>query len=152
MCVSWTDAKAYVKWLSGRTQKPYRLLTEAEWEYAARAGIEAPYPPAEKSTCKEGNFQGCVGKTIPADRYPPNSWGVYGMLGNAWEWVEDTWHGNYYGAPADGSAWNDGDKGQGVWRGGSWGSEAKNVLLTTRRPQNGDHPSHKAGFRVAKTL
>lgn len=152
VCVSWKDAKAYVDWLSRETQEPYRLLTEAEWEYVARAGVETPYPSGANTSCGDGNFQNCVGKTTPVDRYPPNRWRIYGMLGNAWEWVEDDWHQHFEGAPADGSAWNGDAQDLGVWRGGSWGSEAKDVLLTTRRPQHRDHPSYKAGFRVAKTL
>jgi formylglycine-generating enzyme required for sulfatase activity len=104
--VSWNDAKDYVAWLSQQTNQPYRLLSEAEWEYACRAGTTTRYswgndPP----TPEQANFMGDIGKTTEVGSYPPNPWGLYDMHGNVWEWVEDCWNDSYKGAPSDGSAW-----------------------------------------------
>ena len=119
--VSWDDAQAYVAWLSKETGQPYRLLSEAEWEYAARAGTTTRYswgddPP----TPEQANFGRNVGKTTEVGTYPPNPWGLHDMHGNVWEWVEDCWNESYQGAPSDGSAWTSGDCSRRVLRGGSW--------------------------------
>ena len=100
--VNWEDAKAYAAWLSKKTGKPYRLLTEAEWEYAARAGTTTAYFWGDRfDTSRANNGR----KTVEVGRYRPNAWGVHDMHGNVWEWTEDCWNDSYKGAPVDGSAW-----------------------------------------------
>ncbi len=100
--VSWDDAKAYVEWLSQQTGKSYRLLSEAEWEYACRAGTTTRYSVGDTITDKDANFASNVGKTTEVGSYEPNAWGLYDMHGNVWEWVEDVWHETYEGAPDNG--------------------------------------------------
>ena len=123
--VSWYDAVAYAKWLSQQTGKPYRLPTEAEWEYAARSGGQAKVwaGTSDQAQLKEYAVYG-TDRTEPVGGKKPNGLGLYDMSGNVFEWVEDCWHENYQGASADGSAWlrvNDSDCGRRVIRGGSWG-------------------------------
>lgn len=108
--VSWNDAKAYVAWLSKMTGREYRLLTEAEWEYAARAGTTTAYYWGDEIGKNNTNCNGCGSqwggrKTAPVGSFAPNAFGLYDMFGNVWEWVEDCFHNNYEGAPTDGSAW-----------------------------------------------
>jgi formylglycine-generating enzyme required for sulfatase activity len=106
---SWHDAKQYVAWLSELTRKEYRLLTEAEWEYAARARTATRYYWADDPRGGNANCDGCGSswdrqQTAPVGSFKPNAFGLYDMLGNVWEWVEDSWHENYSGAPIDASA------------------------------------------------
>ena len=121
------DANSYVGWLSRETGKPYRLLSEAEWEYVARAGTTTPYHFGDTISANQANYKGVFGRTTPTGFFPANDFGLHDMHGNVWEWVEDCWHGNYQGAPTDGSAWtaagNDSVGGScdfRVLRGGSW--------------------------------
>jgi formylglycine-generating enzyme required for sulfatase activity len=107
--VSWDDAQAYMAWLAEATGKPYRLPSEAEWEYATRAGTTTRYAFGDEITEKEANFGGTVGKTTEVGSYPANAWGLHDIHGNVVEWVEDIWHNSYQGAPADGSAWTNGE-------------------------------------------
>ena len=135
--VSWDDANEYAAWLSAQTSKRYRLPTEAEWEYAARAGSTTKYHfgDEESQLCRYGNHadtntdydwrnQSCsdgVGKrTAAVGRYQPNAFGLYDVHGNVYEWVQDCWNDSYAGAPGDGSAWTSGECGLRVIRGGSW--------------------------------
>ena len=124
--VTWDDAKRYVAWLSRMTGKPYRLLTEAEWEYAARAGTQTAYSWGDEIGKGNANCDGCGSQwdnkqTAPVGSFAANAFGLYDMHGNVWEWVEDCFHDNYEGAPDDGSAWTaDGDCNSRVLRGGSW--------------------------------
>ena len=99
--VSWDDAKAYVNWLSARSGQQYRLLTEAEWEYVARAGTTTAYHFGETISPSQANYK----RTVEVGSYPANAFGLHDVHGNVWEWVEDCWHNNYNGAPSDGSAW-----------------------------------------------
>jgi formylglycine-generating enzyme required for sulfatase activity len=110
--VSWNDAKAYVAWLSKMTGKEYRLLTEAEWEYAARANTTTAYSWGNEIGKYNTNCNGCGSgwdgsKTAPVGSFSPNAFGIYDMFGNVWDWVEDCFHNNYQGAPTDGSAWGE---------------------------------------------
>jgi len=121
--VSWDDAKAYVKWLSEQTGKDYHLPTEAQWEYACRAGSVGKYSFGDDVN-QLGNY-GWYGsnsgsKTHPVGEKQANKFGLYDMHGNVWEWLEDKWHGSYNGAPSDGSAWMSGDSNAHRLRGGSW--------------------------------
>jgi formylglycine-generating enzyme required for sulfatase activity len=129
--VNWRDAQSYVGWLRRKTGKPYRLLSEAEWEYAARAGSSAPFWWGPSISTDQANYNGAFaydggkrGKsrfvTVPVKSFQPNPWGLYQVHGNVWEWVQDCVHDSYEGAPADGSAWIGGNCLAHVVRGGSW--------------------------------
>jgi sulfatase modifying factor 1 len=168
VCVSWDDAAAYVKWLSGHTGEAYRLLSEAEWEYAARGGTttmrywghdwnnEAGCAYANVMTkehwatgfdCKDG-----YKNTSPVGTYKANAFGLDDTLGNVWEWVEDCFKDNYTGAHSDGSAWTSGDCSRRVLRGGSWDFNPR-LLRSSFRLRNGtDDRGSVNGFRVARTL
>ncbi len=150
--VSWTDAKQFVGWLAGVTHKPYRLPTEAEWEYAARGGTQTKYWWGNELLPGMANCKGCTDvaeQPTKVGSFRPNPFGLYDMGGAVDQWVEDCWHKNYGGAPTDGSAWVEGDCGSHVIRSGSWKNDARYV-----RPANRDsydtnvrYPTH--GFRVA---
>ena len=158
--VSWDDAKEYVAWLSRITGKEYRLLTEAEWEYAARAGTTTAYSWGDKIGVGNANCNGCGShwdhnQTAPVGSFKPNAFGLYDMYGNVEEWVEDAWHESYKGAPVDGTAWLQGS--ERVFRNGSWASTPQFLRAAFR----GDRHSAAAqgavrgdtiGFRVARTL
>jgi formylglycine-generating enzyme required for sulfatase activity len=151
--VSWDDAKAYVNWLKRETGHPYGLLSEAEWEYACRAGTTTPYSWGDEITPENANYGRNVGKTTEVNTYPANPWGLHDMHGNVWEWVEDCWNDSYQGAPSDGSAWTSGDCSRRVLRGGSWFDEP--VLLRSAirfRNLTGLRVNGSGGFRVARTL
>ena len=127
--VSWWDAQAYCEWLAKETGQSYRLPSEAEWEYACRAGTTTRYSFGDAISDKNANYGSKVGKTTEVSSYPANPWGLYEMHGNVWEWVEDVWHGRYKGAPADGAAWTDGEgkeaSGVRINRGGSWNNDPR---------------------------
>jgi formylglycine-generating enzyme required for sulfatase activity len=152
--VSWNDAKEYVTWLSSKTKKAYRLLTEAEWEYAARAGTTTKYAFGDTITHEQAQFdQESQGKTVEVGRFPANAWGLHDMHGNVWEWCEDNWHGDYSGnPPADGSVWGGGDVSLRVLRGGSWISIPQLLRSADRDADPPDSPGDGVGFRVARTL
>src|SRR3954447_15477093 len=132
--VSWDDATAYCAWLSGETGEPYRLPSEAEWEYACRAGTTTRYWWGDAIGRERANYgESGKGRTTEVGTYPANPWGLYEMHGNVWEWVGDHWHGNYQGAPTDGSAWlNSGGGGVRVLRGGSWDGGARYCRAASR--------------------
>ncbi len=140
VCVNWNDAKAYVGWLSSKTKKNYRLLSEAEWEYVARAKTDTPFWWGQSISTSQANYNGANykgseenghvtskgseetfrQKTVPVFSFKANEFGLYNVHGNVWEWVEDCWHDNYYNAPTDGTAWTKaGDCSKPVLRGGS---------------------------------
>ena len=152
--VSWKDAKAYVDWLSDVTGEAYRLPSEAEWEYACRAGTTTRHSWGdEKPTPEQANFGENVGKTTEVGAYPANPWGLYDMHGNVWEWVEDCWHDSYEGAPSDGSAWTSGgDKSRQVQRGGSWNYGPRGLRSAFRVKNLASDRLNDWGFRVARTL
>ncbi|MDR4515913.1 MAG: SUMF1/EgtB/PvdO family nonheme iron enzyme [Nitrosomonas sp.] len=146
--VSWRDAQDYCAWLSEQTGRDYRLPSEAEWEYACRAGKKTPYHTGANINRDQANFDENIGKTIPVGSYPPNDFGLYDMHGNVWEWCEDIWHENYKGAPSDGSSWEKGDGDIRVVRGGSWFYLPGLVRASVRNFAPPDSRLDYLGFRV----
>jgi formylglycine-generating enzyme len=173
VCVSWDDAQAYVAWLSAKTGHVYRLPTEAEWEYAARAGTttarygsddpleicrysnvgdldygeQHPGDSGVNRACRDG-----YAFTSPVGSFPPNPFGLYDMLGDVMDWNEDCWNLNYSGAPTDGTAWQSGDCGRRLMRGGSWDADLGVVRSANRRGIPTFYRTTTFGFRVARTL
>ena len=156
VAVSWHDAVEFCRWLSRESGDRFRLPTEAEWEYAARAGTKAEQPSdlGEAAWYKVNSD----GTTHPAGRKKPNPWGLYDMLGNAWEWVEDVWSKNHDGAPNDGTPRLDGGSGFASLapgearplRGGGWCLESAEARYSAR-PGFGLHQRcNNSGFRVAR--
>ena len=157
MNVSWEDAVAYVRWLSGQTGERYRLPSEAEWEYAARAGSVTAYSWGNEIGRNRANCHGCGSQwddrqTAPVGSFGPNGWGLHDMHGNVLEWVQDCWNGSYGGAPSDGSAWERGDCSQRVLRGGSRGIDPGYLRSANRARFTTTVRSHFIGFRVARTI
>ncbi len=168
--VNWDDAKAYVRWLSRKTGKEYRLPSESEWEYMARAGGTSKYPfgDSESSLCEYGNgadrgarfswknescSDGYGRGTAPVGSFKPNNFGVYDTVGNTFEFVEDCWHGGYAGAPEDGSAWTGGgDCSMRVLRGGSAINEPRNLRSANRYRNSTGIRNYSSGFRIARNL
>jgi formylglycine-generating enzyme required for sulfatase activity len=177
VCVSWEDAHAYVEWLNTHVHnKSYRLLTEAEWEYAARAGTNTNFFWGDdaNTVCRHANSLDVTGRskisgvtanketvscedgyafTSPGGAFPANAFGLYDMAGDAWQWTEDCWHEDFTGAATDGSSWMTGDCNLHVLKGASWGNDSARLLrpaYRTRYPK--DFSDNYAGFRVAKTL
>jgi formylglycine-generating enzyme required for sulfatase activity len=155
--VSWDDAKQYASWLSRMTGKPYRLLTEAEWEYAARAGNSGRYDEVSDDEAQLDRyawyFHNSDNKAHPVRKKAANSFGLHDMHGNVWEWVEDPWHDSYEGAPTDGSPWlKEGDDNRHVVRGGSWINYPQFVRAASRVGFTSDVRGSIFGFRLARTL
>jgi formylglycine-generating enzyme required for sulfatase activity len=155
--VGWDDAQRYVAWLSRMAGKVYRLLTEAEWEYAARAGKPTAYSWGDEIGKDNANCNGCGSewdnrKTAPVGSFVPNAFGLYDMHGNVWEWVEDCYHDNYNGAPLDGTAWIAGDCKYRVVRGGSWMVPPQVLRTANRRRYTPGDRDPDLGFRVGRTL
>ena len=168
-CVSYDDAKAYVGWLSEKTGKEWRLPTEAEWEYAARAGTKKTYSWGEAADkgCQFANMADKKAKTVhtgwkiancddgyiytsPVGSFAANSFGLHDMYGNVWEWVEDKWHDDYQGAPTDGSAWVSGDSSYRVLRGGSWLYDPQFLRSASRDLYAPGYRNGGIGFRPAQ--
>jgi formylglycine-generating enzyme required for sulfatase activity len=155
--VSWIDATAYCEWLSLQTGIPFRLPSETEWEYAARAGSEAAFPSGETLAIEDANYlyseHGLrIGRGVrtPVGAYPPNALGFHDLHGNVAEWCADIWHPHYHGAPADGSVWlTGGPSGLRTIRGGAWDYLPR--LLRSSWRDSLDEKSHRdnTGFRVA---
>jgi formylglycine-generating enzyme required for sulfatase activity len=151
--VNGDDARAYVSWLTRKTGRPYRLPSEAEWEYAARGGTQTAFPWGADWDARLANGAESVPGTTEAASYPANPTGFYDMIGNVWEWVEDCWHDNYTGAPKDGTAWVDiGSCSDRVLRGGSWVDEPGVLRVAYRQPARHDDRNSGLGFRVARAL
>ena len=152
----WEDAQDYVAWLRQQTGKSYRLLSEAEWEYACRAGSAFPYPWGNDPTKLKDHawyWINAKGRTQPVGGKQPNAFGLHDMHGNVWEWVEDVWHGTYDGTPGDGSAWTDGgDQSKRVRRGGDWGAKERYLRCAVRSGYRADRRSDTIGIRVARDL
>jgi formylglycine-generating enzyme required for sulfatase activity len=131
--VNWHEATEFCKRLSAKTPKNYHLPSEAQWEYACRAGTETAYHYGDKITTELANYSSEVGQTTAVGTYPPNRWGLYDMHGNVLEWCQDHWHSNYEGAPADGSAWMaGGNSSNRVLRGGSWDHNPRGCRSASR--------------------
>lgn len=169
--VTWVDAQQYVTWLSRKTGQVYRLPTEAEWEYAARAGTNTRYSWGDGAewTCGHANMLDLTGReehpnwhwhvycddghayTAPVGTYKPNPWDIHDMNGNVWEWVQDCWHNDYTDAPTDGSARvSGGDCGKRVNRGGGWGNHPRSMRSASRDADAADGRSDALGFRVVR--
>ena len=171
--ISWHEATEFCSRLARRTDRPYRLPSEAEWEYACRAGTTTPFYfgetittdlanyCGEDRTIKEKFYSGSYGrgvkgiyreKTTDVGEFPANAWGLYDMHGNVWEWCEDHWHDSYKGAPEDGSAWIDPEAGENdekrVLRGGSWFGNPRNCRSVTRNYDDAGRRDYLCGFRV----
>ena len=156
--VSWLDAQQYVAWLSRRTNRRYRLLTEAEWEYAARAGTDARYWWGDQPGRGEANCADCGSKwdgrqAAPIGRFAPNPFGLYDMHGNVAEWVEDCYHDRLRDASPDGRAWSgcSASAESRVVRGGAWYGSARSMRSSYRTSATVDHLDNGIGFRVART-
>jgi formylglycine-generating enzyme required for sulfatase activity len=174
VCLSWGDAQAYAAWLSHKVGHAYRLPTEAEWEYAARATTKTQYSfgDDEKDMCRFGNgadqtarsgLQGSENWTLfpcrdgyvytaPVGTYLPNAFGLYDMHGNAWQWLEDCWHENYQGMPRDGTARLSGDCTRRVLRGGSYGDIPRVLRTAYRNWAVSSLRGNTIGFRVARDV
>jgi len=173
VCVSWQDAKAYVAWLTKTTGKVYALLSEAQWEYVARAGTTGRYPlgSTEADLCALGNGadQAASASTLPTDwdylfcndghvhtapvgSFKPNAFGVFDLMGNAWEWVEDCYAESLAAAPADGQAWTRGDCQLRGVRGGSWSATARMLRIPVRGKAPAGSRFDDVGFRVVRAL
>jgi formylglycine-generating enzyme required for sulfatase activity len=156
--VSWGEAKQYVAWLSQVTGKTYRLLSEAEYEYATRAGTTTAYPWGDNIGMNNANCKGCGSdwdgkQTVPVGSFAPNAFGLYDMVGNVSAWTEDCWHDNYNRAPMDGSTWiTGGDCGQRVLRGGSWSFYPGLLRSADREWHFTVLRVNYLGFRVARTV
>ena len=145
--VSWQDAKAYAAWLSNKTGKEYRLLSEAEREYVTRAGTTRPYWWGSSISATQANYDGSA--TVLVKSFEPNPWGLYQVHGNVWEWTEDCWNADYRNAPSDGSAWTAGDCAYRVLRGGSWDDYPQDLRAARRLCYTPDNRNNNIGFRVA---
>jgi formylglycine-generating enzyme required for sulfatase activity len=171
VCTSWEDAQSYVRWLSTESDENYRLLSEAEWEYAARSGTSTTrywgddaddacgYANVHDFTSKRVNkidrpIHICddgFARTSPVGKFKPTALGLYDMLGNVWEWVEDCWHPDYEGAPTAGTAWStDCVDRRRTLRGGSWNSDPSSVRSANRFRNDPANRLDSYGFRVAK--
>ncbi len=156
--VSWSDAQTYVAWLSQMTGKHYRLLTEAEWEYAARAGTSTRYYWGVDVGENNAVCDGCGSEwdslsTAPVGKFSPNKFGLHDMVGNVFQWVQDCFHENYVGAPGDGTAWVEhGDCSKRQLRGGAWPDVASFIRSASRFGLASDMRSNVLGFRVARNL
>lgn len=174
VCVSWNDAQAYVKWVTQLQRATYRLPSEAEWEYAARAGSSAARPWGDdpnqachyanvadqtkwpdgsgrswktKHECNDGYFY-----SAPVSSYLASSFGLHDMIGNVWELTQDCWNESYSGAPNNGSAWTSGDCSRRVARGASWNDFPQNARSAIRNGNSSSLRNNKFGFRLARTL
>lgn len=156
--VSWEDAKAYASWLSQKTGKRYRLLSEAEWEYCCRAGTTTKHAFGDGAMRHQAQFSegemGSAQQTVEVGTFPPNGWGLYDTHANVWEWCEDDWHDNYEGAPQDGTVWQgDGNAPLRILRGGSWASVNPGIRRSAfRYHARPDLRSNFMGFRPSRTL
>lgn len=159
--VSWHDATAYLEWLSRKTGHRYRLLSESEWEYVARAGTGTPFHTGDTISTDQANYDGDYvygpgvrgvrrEQTMLVGSFRPNAFGVHDAHGNVWEWVEDCWNPSYLGGPADGNAWSSGDCSSRVLRGGSWVDPPRFLRSAGRRRSSTANRDVNIGFRVTR--
>lgn len=159
--VSWEDARTYCAWLADQSGQSYRLPSEAEWEYACRAGSTTPFSFGERLSAAQANFDSNYiyngsakaehrKKSQPVGSFPPNAFGLHDMHGNVWEWCQDAWFDSYNGAPQDGSAWEAKTACFRVLRGGSWYSGPRNCRTANRDSGPTDYRSDFIGFRVCR--
>jgi formylglycine-generating enzyme required for sulfatase activity len=147
------DAKGYVLWLSKKTGKTYRLPSEAEREYVARAGTTTPFWWGSTISTAQANYNSKSStKTMPVDSFKPNPWGLHNVHGNVWEWTEDCWNNTNAGNPGDGNARTSGDCNRRVVRGGSWRNHLLNLRSANRFGVTSDFRYDDQGFRLARTL
>jgi formylglycine-generating enzyme required for sulfatase activity len=164
VCVGWKDAQAYIRWLNQRVTHdgtdgsagPYRLPSEAEWEYAARAGTQTAWWWGNDSGNSHALCDGCnikpIRHTLPVGSFPANPFGLYDMLGSVAVITADCWHDSYVDAPTDGSAWKDGDCRYRPGRGGGWLAAAWATRSATRTHAGFDETSNDAGFRIVRAV
>jgi formylglycine-generating enzyme required for sulfatase activity len=164
VAVSWYDVQKYLSWLTAKTGQLYRLPSEAEWEYACRAGTHTAFSFGEDISTERANYDGnftynngVKGEfrqgTTRVDAFQPNPWGLFDMHGNVWEWTQDVVHENYEGAPSDGSAWEQGgDPARRVLRGGSWLYQPRYLRSALRNGYSAVLANDIVGFRVARKL
>jgi len=165
VCVSWNDAQAYIGWLNQSSGQTYRLLSEAEREYAARGGTQTAFWWGDSISTAQANYNGKGTSyngspqgeyrqtTVPVNSFSPNSFGLYNVHGNVWEWVEDCWHDDYSGAPADGTAWTTACSSIArVLRGGSWDSNPSILRSAFRIGGTPGIRGNLDGLRLARTL
>ena len=153
--VSWGDAKEYVAWLARKTGKGYRLLSEAEWEYVARAQSQTRFHFGDNDS-DLGQYawfnQNSGSRTQPVGQKLPNAFGLHDVHGNVWEWVEDCWNGSYDGAPLDGAPRTTGDCQSRVPRGGAWVNSPHSLRVASRYPESSTYRFNDVGFRLARPL
>jgi formylglycine-generating enzyme required for sulfatase activity/DNA-binding winged helix-turn-helix (wHTH) protein len=171
VCMNWQDATDYAAWLARKTSKPYRLLSEAEWEYAARASSEAVKLAQPAGPCAvlngadadyhrrfpsdvhvDGDCHDGFATTSPVGHFPANAFGLFDMQGNAEQWTADCYHSSYDGAPVDGSAWVLGDCVRRVARGGAWISDSRDIRFAVRGQGEPSSRYSANGFRVARAM
>lgn len=155
--VNWDEAKEFANRLSAKTGKTYRLLSEAEWEYAARAGTRTCYWWGNDPGRGNANCNGCGSQwdnraTAPVGSFRPNAFGLYDTAGNVWEWVEDCHHRTYHGAPTDGSVWTPPDCDRHVLRGGAWNNNPTGLCSTNRNATRTNLRNGSLGLRVVRVL
>jgi formylglycine-generating enzyme required for sulfatase activity len=155
--VSWEDAKAYTEWLSKKTRKNYRLPTDAEWEFAARAGTKTKYWWGKEIGMAQANCEGCQSlwdgaQTAPVGSFPANPFGLHDTAGNVFEWVADCYHDSFADAPADGTAMEKPDCGKRVIRGGAWSFPPKEIRSANRWRDFPTRRSDDTGFRIARDI
>jgi formylglycine-generating enzyme required for sulfatase activity len=154
--VSWDDTRLFLAWLSQKTGQRYRLPSEAEWEYAARAGTKTAFWWGRDVGSGHAQCDGCgspiVQRLVPTGSFRPNGFGLYDTSGNAAEWVEDCWNDNYRNAPKDASAWTSGDCRLRVLRGGNFTSKAPEVRSAARFRYDVDVRYYANGFRIVREL
>jgi formylglycine-generating enzyme required for sulfatase activity len=156
--LNWEEAQQYVAWLSRMTGKTYRLLSETEWEYAARAGTTTAYFWGEEVGSGNANCIGCGSQwdnkqPSPVGSFKPNAFGLYDMQGNVWTWLEDCYHDSYEGSPTDAAARTGGcEQGRRAVRGGGWDSIAINIRIANRDRISIGNRINDFGLRIARTL
>lgn len=164
VCVTLRDAEDYASWLNRKSGAGYRLPSEAEWEYAARAGTSASYSWGEEASHDRANYGAdncCKGfaagpdrwvQSAPVGSFPANPFGLVDMAGNVWEWIEDCWNASYSDAPSDGSAWRRGDCARTSLRGGAWNTAGWDMRSSNRLESERDGRDASVGFRIARAL